>query len=509
MSTRAAERPPVALGDVARAVPGARLAGDGAATRVAHLFQDSRAILPGSIFAVRRGERRDGRAFVDDAIARGAVAVLTDDEGFAAGLAVPALIVPDARAAIGPAALSVYGYPFERLDVVGVTGTNGKTTTTQLLGSALSSLGARPAVLGTLGCRFEGQELAGTHTTPEADELIRVAAGLVERGATHLIMEVSSHALSLARVDAVRFRAAGFTNLTQDHLDFHGTMQAYGEAKARLFTGGAFSLSASVINVDDPFGAALAARSAGRVLRVSPSGSTPADVSAVSMRMGADGLVAEVALPSGRVSLRSPLVGAHNLENLLLALGLCVALGFDAGAAAAALGEAPAVPGRLERCSEAGDEVLVLVDYAHTPDALARVLSALRPLCEGALWCVFGCGGDRDAGKRAPMGEAAARGADRLVLTNDNPRTEAPEAIAEAVLEGVARAGVPRGGGRCEVVLDRAAAIERAVLGAAPGDTVLIAGKGHEPYQIIGGVSRPFDDREEARAALSRRAGGR
>lgn len=503
MSNPSAERTPVALGEIADAVPGARVIGD-ASTRVRHLYQDSRAVETGSIFAVRRGEKQDGRAFVPAALAQGATAVLTDDEGLARSLSVPALIVPDAREAIGPAALAVYGRPFDNLDVVGITGTNGKTTTSRLLGAALSSLGARPAVLGTLGCLFAGESLPGTHTTPEADALVRLAAALVARGASHLVMEVSSHALSLSRVDMLRFRAAGFTNLTQDHLDFHGSMQAYGEAKARLFVGEPIAAKDAVINVKDPFGAQLAERAAGRVWRVSPMGEADAAVFGSDVRFDVQGMHLAVHTPGGLWPMRSPMVGTHNLENLMVALGLCLALGADARQAIEALGDAPSVPGRLERCNAEGDDVLVVVDYAHTPDALSRVLAALRPLSEGKLWCVFGCGGDRDPTKRGPMGEAAARGADALIVTNDNPRTEQPEAIAAAVVEGVERAGA-----RCQVVLDRAAAIELAVRSAAPGDTVLLAGKGHEPYQIIGGVTRAFDDRVEAREALARRRGGR
>jgi UDP-N-acetylmuramoyl-L-alanyl-D-glutamate--2,6-diaminopimelate ligase len=493
---------PLRLGELAASLPEARLVG-APDTVVSSVFQDSRRALPGSLFAVRRGERSDGRAFVGAAAERGATALLVDEETAAAGLALPALVVRDVRRALGQAATIVYGRPFDRLAVIGVTGTNGKTTTTQLIASLLAAQGARPAVLGTLGCRFEDLDLGGSHTTPEADEIARIGALLVARGATHLAMEVSSHALALDRVEDVRFAVAAFTNLTHDHLDFHGTMAAYGAAKARLFLD--LGPGASVINVDDPFGATLAGQVAargGRLWRVARRGSAAELRARAGVQMGARGLVATIETPAGAVELRSGLVGEHNLENLLVALGVGVALGVPAADGARALGEAPAVPGRLERCSDERDDVLVLVDYAHTPDALARVLGALRPLTERRIWCVFGCGGDRDRQKRAPMGEAAARGADMLVVTNDNPRSESPEAIAEAIGEGVARAG-----GRCDVVLDRSAAIAQAVGQAGPGDVVLIAGKGHEPYQITGAVTRPFDDRAEARQALARRRG--
>jgi UDP-N-acetylmuramoyl-L-alanyl-D-glutamate--2,6-diaminopimelate ligase len=491
------------LGELTASLPEARLVG-APETTVASVFQDSRRVEPGSLFAVRRGERSDGRAFIGAAAAQGAAALLVDEATAATDLPLPAIVVRDVRRALGQAASLVYGRPFDRLAVIGVTGTNGKTTTTQLIASLLAGQGARPAVLGTLGCRFEQLDLTGSHTTPEADEIARIGAQLVERGATHLAMEVSSHALCLDRVEDVRFAVAAFTNLTHDHLDFHGTMAAYGAAKARLFLD--LAPGACVINVDDPFGAALAGQVAGRggrLWRVARRGGE-AELRARpgELRMGVGGMVAAIEGPSGLIELRSGLVGEHNLENLLVALGVGVALGVPAEEGARALAAAPAVPGRLERCSDERDDVLVLVDYAHTPDALSRVLGALRPLTDRRLWCVFGCGGDRDRQKRAPMGEAAARGADMLVVTNDNPRSESPETIAQAIREGVERAG-----GSCDVVLDRSEAIELAIGQAGPGDVVLIAGKGHEPYQITGAITRPFDDRQEARQALARRRG--
>src|SRR5690606_16667307 len=315
---------------------------------------------------------------------------------------------------------------------------------------------------------------------------------------THVVMEVSSHGLELCRVAGLTFEVAAVTNLTQDHLDFHGTMEAYARAKARLFD--EFSPRAAVINVDDAFGRTLAARFPGRCLTVGRS----AEASVRALVAGADarGIHAEVDAEGTRVELESPLLGAHNLENLLVALGTLVALGVSPERAAAVLSTAEPAAGRLERCDGPGDDVLVVVGYAHTPDALERVLAALRPLTRGKLICVFGCGGDRDPGKRPKMGAAAAVGADRVIVTNDNPRTEDPQAIAAAIVSGF-----PRSAPAPEIELDRARAIARAVKDAAPGDTVLLAGKGHETYQIFGDERRPFDDRVEARRALAERRG--
>jgi UDP-N-acetylmuramoyl-L-alanyl-D-glutamate--2,6-diaminopimelate ligase len=389
--------------------------------------------------------------------------------------------------------------------VVGITGTNGKTTTAQLCRACIDACGGRAGVVGTLGYAFADIDTESKHTSPEADELARVAAAMLERGATHLVMEVSSIALAARRVEAVRFRVAALTNLTQDHLDYHGDMEAYAAAKERLFVD--LAPGAAALNVDDPFGARVAAR-------IGPGGAGPrierlarytarVDGPAVELRpervaYGRQGIELDVATPVGHIEVRSPLLGAHNVENLLAVLAIGWLLDLDVPLVAAALAEAPVVPGRLERCDAPGlDDVVVLVDYAHTPDALARVLVSVRPLTAGRVICVFGCGGDRDPTKRPLMGAAAGRGADLCIVTNDNPRSEDPRAIVAAVEPGLREAGA-----RYVVELDRADAIERAVLEAAPGDVVLVAGKGHEPYQILGARTVAFDDRDEARRAL-------
>ncbi len=491
----------VSLLELARALEpyGARVSGDGA-VRVSGVRQDSRRVEPGDLFAARAGERASGADFVRDALGRGAVAVLAEAGFVPLGLGVPVLEVNDARAALGRAAEHVYGEPSRALALVGITGTNGKTTTSVLIEHALAVLGARPARLGTLGFAFGGGERVGSMTTPEADDVSRALADVVAQGGTHFVMEVSSHALSLARVDALHFRVAAFTNLSQDHLDFYPSMAEYGAAKARLFT--ELRPDVSVIGVDDEFGPTLAARAGGRVLT---TGRSPdAAIRPVSATVDALGVRAELVTPFGPAGLTSRLLGEHNLENLLLALGVLCALGYAPARAAQALASAPAAPGRLERCDDDTDDVRVLVDYAHTPDALSRVLAAVARITPGEVTCVFGCGGDRDPDKRPKMGAAVARAAARAILTSDNPRSEDPAAIARAV-----EVGLRDGGARYELELDRARAIERAVLEARPGDSVLLAGKGHEPYQIIGTETRPFDDRVEARRALGlRRARG-
>lgn len=458
--------------------------------------QDSRHIEPGELFAARSGGRVSGADFAAAAVTRGAAAVLAEPGAVPASVGVPVLEVSDVRAALGAAAELVYRTPSKALSLVGITGTNGKTTTSLLVEHALRTLGARPARLGTLGFSFAGVEEEGSLTTPEADDVVRHLAAVVERGGTHFVMEVSSHALSLSRVDALTFRVAAFTNLSQDHLDFYPSMAEYGAAKERLFT--ALSPAVSVIAIDDEFGRGLATRAQGRVLTTGRS--ADAMVRPLSFSVDGRGVRALVATPNGPAALESRLIGEHNLENLLLALGVLLALDVEPAQAARALGAAPAIPGRLERCDEDEDDIRVLVDYAHTPDALARVLAAVGKIATGEVVCVFGCGGDRDPDKRPKMGAAVGHGAARAILTSDNPRSEDPAVIAAAV-----ELGLRTGTARYDIELDRATAIERAVLEAKPGDSVLLAGKGHEPYQLIGTEKRAFDDRVEARRALQKR----
>jgi len=458
--------------------------------------QDSRRVEAGDLFVARSGGKVSGAQFAESAVERGAVALLVERGAPLPTAAVPVIEVTDARRALALAAEAVYGNPSRNLAVIGITGTNGKTTTSWLVERALSGVGAKPARLGTVGFAFDGKSVDSALTTPEADDISRLAAQARDAGGTHFVMEVSSIALTLERVRGLHFKVAAFSNLTQDHLDFHGSLADYGEAKAQLFT--QLAPEASVINIDDPFGEKLASRAMGQVTRVSKR--PGADIFPNQIRVDAQGIRGVIHTPVGEVALESRLVGEHNLENLLLALGILHACGTDLQLAAQALGEAPQVPGRLERCDEPGDDVLVLVDYAHTPDALERVLIATRSLTAKRVLCVFGCGGDRDPQKRPRMGAAVGRLADYAYLTNDNPRSEEPSAIARAVEVGLREMDA-----KYEVELDRARAIDRAVIQAEPGDVVLIAGKGHEPYQLIGGQSLPFDDRVEARRALTAR----
>jgi UDP-N-acetylmuramoyl-L-alanyl-D-glutamate--2,6-diaminopimelate ligase len=471
-----------------------RLVGSGD-VRVAGVRQDSRRVEPGDLFVARRGGKTSGAAHAEQAIGRGAAAVMIERGEPLPVTRLPLLEVSDAKLALALAAEAVYGYPSRALDVVGVTGTNGKTTTTFLIEQGLSGSGARPARLGTLGFEMGGVTFEDTLTTPEADDIARCLLEVQRRGGSHLVMEVSSIALSQRRVSGLRFKAAAFTNLTQDHLDFHGTLEAYAEAKAELFT--SLSPETSVIHVGDAFGRKLAQRVPAGLLTV---GRRDADVWVSRSELSARGLRATVVTPRGECELDSALVGEHNLENSLVALGVLLGLGYSPVDAARSLSGAPQVPGRLERCEGPDDDLLVAVDYAHTPDALSRALGAVRTLGAGRVVCVFGCGGDRDPKKRGPMGEAVARGADYAFVTSDNPRSEAPQAIVDQILPGLTAAG-----GAFEVELDRAAAIEKAILGAEPGDLLLIAGKGHEDYQIIGSEKRHFDDREQARRALALR----
>ena len=477
----------------------------GGDTPVSGVQHDSRAVTAGDVFVAIAGARTDGARFVADAAARGAAAIVAAEK---IQTDLPLAVVADPRAALGPLAAAVHGDPTAHLSVVGITGTNGKTTTAYLTEAALSGAGCHTAVVGTLGARFGATQITLAHTTPEADDLQGLARRALDASCTHLVMEVSSHALELERVRACRFAVAVFTNLTQDHLDFHGTMERYAAAKRRLFV--EHAPGTSVVNVDDPFGRTLATECPGRVLTTSSSVGARADLVPLEASFSDAGLSARVSTPAGKVALRSSLLGRHNLDNAMAALGVAIALELDPGAAAAGLAGLRVVPGRLERVEDPSGR-LVLVDYAHTPDALRRALDTLRPLVRGRLACVFGCGGDRDRDKRPRMGEAVARGADWAIVTSDNPRSEPPEAIVADILPGLA--GLTRvdeatlrarpGSGHYAVEVDRRRAIELAIGATQPGDCVLVAGKGHEDYQIVGDRRAHFDDREEARRALS------
>jgi UDP-N-acetylmuramoyl-L-alanyl-D-glutamate--2,6-diaminopimelate ligase len=472
------------------------------------LTDDSRRVIAGGCFVAVRGLRSDGHRFIPQAVERGARAVVAEPPDPMPGESVGRILVPDTRRALPRLADAYFGHPSRALTVVGITGTNGKTTTSYLCEALLRARGLETGLVGTIQYVVRGQARDAGQTTPEALELQGLLAEMVAAGVGGVAMEVSSHALALHRVDGVAFDVAVFTNLTQDHLDFHGTMQAYAAAKARLFfellsTGGKRGATA-VLNADDPVGAEWAATFPGRVLTF---GLGPGHaIRPLQHESGLEGIRLLATTPGGSVRLVSPLIGEHNVMNLLGAVGVGVALGLDPPAIASALASVTHVPGRFERV-EAGQSFLVVVDYAHTPDALQRVLETARRLTPGRLGVVFGAGGDRDRGKRPLMGGIAARLADRVWLTSDNPRSEDPPAIIEEIAVGVAP---PPSGGYSRHP-DRREAIHQALGWARAGDTVVLAGKGHEAYQIIGGQVLPFDDRLVAREFLAgrvRQAGG-
>ncbi len=463
---------------------------------------DSRRVTPGACFVCLRGSRFDGHAFAEEAVSRGAAAVVLEQElPLPPG---PAIVrVKDTRVALAAIARVFQGDPGRHLTLLGVTGTNGKTTTTYLLEAILAAAGRTVGVIGTIDYRCGALREPAERTTPEAPDLQALLRRMLTAGATHVAMEVSSHSLALHRVDGVEFDVAVFTNLTQDHLDFHGTFASYLEAKARLFRGlgvGAVKAGpkAAVLNADDPHVERLRAETTAPVLTFALEGK--ADLTAEGVTLESTGLRATLRTPWGPIPVRSALLGRHNVANILGAAGSALTVGVAPEAVTAALALLRGVPGRLEQI-EAGQPFTVAVDYAHTPDALERVLRAARALTAGRLLCLFGCGGDRDRGKRPLMGEAAGRLADYVILTSDNPRSEEPEAILDAIEEGVR--GVPGAAGRYAKIVNRAEAIAAALGQARRGDFVLIAGKGHETYQILGDRTIPFDDRDVARRALA------
>jgi UDP-N-acetylmuramoyl-L-alanyl-D-glutamate--2,6-diaminopimelate ligase len=476
--------------------PLAQLAAQG--TMIEALSSDSRRCTRGVAFLAYPGEREDGRAHIGDAIRRGASAVLWEAEGFAwrHEWRVPNIAVRGLKQHAGRLAHDFYGRPSEALWVCGVTGTNGKTSCSQWIAAALGARGAKTAVIGTLGAGFPGALRHAQNTTPDAIEVHRLMKEFLVQGAAAVSMEVSSHGLVQGRVHAVAFDCALFTNLSHDHLDYHGTMQAYAEAKAKLFD--MPGLKAAVLNLDDAMGVRLAQRLEGcgmRVIGYSLSGARNGGEFLAATRV--NGSTMQVESSWGRSEVRVNQIGRFNLANALGVAGCLIAHGLPYTEALAALEKLPAVPGRME---QVGERPLVVVDYAHTPDALEKVLQALRPVSEergGRLVAVFGAGGDRDPAKRPIMGAVVARLADYAVVTSDNPRSEDPRRIIADLESGMS--------GRHAVEVDRALAIESALAGARDEDVVLIAGKGHENYQEIAGERRPFSDAQAARAALERR----
>jgi len=461
---------------------------------VAGLEYDSRRVAPGYLFFAFPGQRHDGRHFAAQALERGAVAVVSESpapEGFPG----PWLEVEHGRRALAIAALNFYGHPDQRLALTGVTGTNGKTTTTYLLDAMLRAAGRVTALLGTIEHRVADRALPAVNTTPESLDLVRRMDELLAAGGTHVTMEVSSHGLALARVYGFRFHTAVFTNLSQDHLDFHGTMEEYFAAKRRLFEGaGGPPPRFAVINADDPYARRLPLPEPQRVLRYGLG--DEATVRALDIVADFDGLRFRIADPRGVHKVSSPLPGRMNVYNILAAWSAALTYDLPVEALQRGLAACRSVPGRFEKV-EAGQPFLVVVDYAHSEDALRNVIRVARELRPHRVLTLFGCGGDRDRSKRPRMGEAAAALSDYVVLTSDNPRSEDPLAIIEDALDGLRRHSTPY----C-VEPDRARAIRVILEQARPGDIVIIAGKGHETYQVLKDGAIPFDDREVARRAL-------
>ena len=472
-----------------------------ASQSVTEICYDSRRVEPGVLFAALRGSATDGHLFIPDALAAGAAALLVEKPP--AALDVPTVVVPDSRVALAQVAARFFDWPGRSLGLVGVTGTNGKTSTTRMIEAILLRAGRRAGSAGTISVRYGEHEEPAALTTPESVDLQRTLARMRSAGVEWVALEVSSHSLAFGRVRGLRFAVAVFTQLTQDHLDFHTDLEEYGAAKAKLFEA-EYLDGTAVLNAHDPLTPRLAevARRGGRpVLRYGRGADARADVRTSREEVTLEGARFTAETPSGPLEISLPLAGDFQVENALAAIGAGTALELPHAAIAAGLSHCPPVPGRLERVSP--ERPAVFVDYAHTPDALDRVLARLRPFVSGRLLCVFGCGGDRDRSKRALMARAACQRADLVIATSDNPRTEDPEAILRDVAAGLQ--------GRYEIVVNRREAIARAVAAARPDDVVVIAGKGHEDYQIIGRERLPFDDRHEARAALratARASGG-
>jgi UDP-N-acetylmuramoyl-L-alanyl-D-glutamate--2,6-diaminopimelate ligase len=474
-----------------------------AARRATAVVYDSSPAPAGSVLVGLRGQRADGAAYAPQAVARGAAVVVAESPAVA-GVDVPWIVVRDARVALAALAAELYDHPTRLLRLVGITGTNGKTTSAYLMRSVLQAAGARAGLLGTVVYSAGREDREAVRTTPEAPDLQQLFREMADNGCAAAVMEVSSHALALHRVDELSFAAGLFTNLTRDHLDFHGDMESYGAAKRRLFE----MLPAGapgVVNADDP--------KASYFLEAAPRPVTfavrrAADVTPRDVSLTLGGLAFEVATPAGTVRVRSSLVGQPNVYNILGVVATAVALDVPVDAIEKGIEALPGVPGRFQVVSTAADDVGVVVDYAHTDDALKNLLETARTLAGGRLVTVFGCGGDRDRTKRPLMGMVASRLSDRVIVTSDNPRSEDPSRIIEEVLRGMPVAQERAGGARTaevQTIVDRKAAIDQAIERASAGDLVIVAGKGHEKTQTIGDRVVKFDDVEVARASLARR----
>jgi UDP-N-acetylmuramoyl-L-alanyl-D-glutamate--2,6-diaminopimelate ligase len=452
----------------------------------------SNSVVPGDAFFCVPGFAHDGHDFAADAVTRGASVLVVQRE--LVGIDAPQFLVPDTRIALARGAARFYGDPSASLGVIGLTGTNGKTTTTYLVDAILRRAGRKTGVIGTVETRIGDERVPADRTTPESSDLQALLARMRDEGVAAVSMEVSSHAIDLHRVDGVHFAVAAFTNLTQDHLDYHHTLEEYFSVKRRLFTD--FDVAARVVNIDDPLGEDIAREIEG-VLSVGCSAA--AMIRAENVELSSTGSVFTLVTPAGVRVVRLPLAGGFNVSNALVAAGCCLAAGVDLDAIVSGLDHAPQVPGRLERV-DCGQDFAVVVDYAHTPDSLEKATRAVRAVTPGRVIVVFGCGGDRDPEKRPIMGRAAGQNADIAIITSDNPRSEDPVGIILQVEDGLKETAATY-----EVEVDRRKAIARAISLAAAGDCVLIAGKGHEDYQIFAERRIHFDDREVAREELGDR----
>jgi len=467
-------------------VPGISLAGD-QETQVLGITYDSRQVKAGDLFVALRGEKTDGALYLREAISRGAVALASDHPLAPDGM-LPVLQVEDARRFLAEASRAIFGDPAAHLKLVAITGTNGKTTTSCLVDAIFRRAGLKSCLSGTLGMKIGDRPFPSAHTTPEASDLTAFLKHALDSSCTHGALEVSSHALVLKRVFGTRFTVGIFSNLTPEHLDFHGDMESYYQAKRLLFTpGGGNSLDASVVNIDDPYGQRLAAEAAGTVL--SYGFNDKAELRALDSRTRIDGTDLRLATPRGELIFASHLVGLPNVYNMMAAAGAAFSLGIEPRFIREGIESLTGVAGRLEKVRN-GRGYNVIVDYAHTPDALQKLLETVRHLTSGRLLTVFGCGGDRDRQKRPVMGAIAVRLSDYAIATSDNPRSEDPARILAEIEPGLAQGPAPY-----RLLPDRREAIRAALALARPGDVVIIAGKGHEDYQIIGSRVLPFDDR--------------
>ena len=492
---------------------GAKLCGP--AVDIKGISSDSRKIEKGYMFAALKGANIDGRSFIADAIANGAAAILLEDGSKQVSYipsTVSTVLVPEGRKALGLIAAKYYGNPSDKLKMVGITGTNGKTTTSYILEAMVRAEGRSPGVIGTVNYRFASKNIPAPNTTPEPSELHRILADMLDAGTTDCIMEVSSHAIDQERIAGCSFDTVVFTNLTMDHLDYHGTMEEYGRVKERLFTnrstngsksgaGRATSIAISaVINIDDAFGIEMAKK----LTNVLTYSLERGDIFPLQMNETADGMTGILESPNGKIGIESGLIGKYNLSNIMAATGAALSLGISLKSIEKGIKDFKSVPGRIERISlpKAYSNCRVFVDYAHTPDALERVIKAIRPTTKGRIITLFGCGGDRDKDKRPLMGKIAILNSDFAIITSDNPRSENPSSIIADIEKGAMNAGGTDGDDYC-VIADRREAINDAAARLKSGDTLLLAGKGHEDYQIVKGERLHFDDAEEVKKAFA------